>query len=103
MDLCAVMREVVIGLFPAYRLQLLRQKKRKSVNINKMLQRNTEHISLAHHVVPQGNGHFSMSSLTDVETVHREETGVSLTLLVKKINRYPQRECIDTASLVYYE
>lgn len=38
----------------------------------------------AHHVIPQADGHLSVSSLADVETVHREETRVRLAHLVKK-------------------
>lgn len=40
----------------------------------------------AHHVIPQANGHLSMRSLTDVETVHREETRVSLSHLVNRLD-----------------
>lgn len=43
----------------------------------------------AHHVIPQTNGHLSMCSLTDVETVYREETCIWLTLLVKKMKKVP--------------
>lgn len=42
----------------------------------------------SHHVIPQGDGHLSMSSLTDVEAVHREETGVSLTHLVENTGTF---------------
>ena len=37
-----------------------------------------------HHVVPKADGHLSVGSLTDVETVYGEETEVGLSLLAKR-------------------
>lgn len=34
-----------------------------------------------YHVIPQCDGHLGVSSLTDVKTVHREESGVRLPFL----------------------
>lgn len=45
----------------------------------------------AHHVIPQADGHLSVSSLADVETVHREETRVRLAHLVKKDDGFSMR------------
>lgn len=33
---------------------------------------------ITHHVIPQGNGHLRVSSVTDVETVNGEETDIRL-------------------------
>lgn len=93
-NLGAVICEVVVGLLSAYGLQLLRWKEKFCKTQKNNNKQTVGHIVLqfalllphSHHVIPQGNGHLSMSSLTDVETVHREETPVSFTHLVERLD-----------------
>lgn len=89
------MCEVVVRLFPAYRLQLLKHRGFFFTSQNTKKNFRETPISLhqfdplplsAHHVVPEGNSHLSMCPLTDVEAVHREETSVWLTHLVKRFD-----------------
>lgn len=76
-NLGAVVGEVVVHLFPADGLQLWKQRQ---------WWRHREATRCAgcfhtHHVVPEADGHLSVSSFAEVETVQREESGVCFTLL----------------------
>lgn len=86
MDLGAVVREVVVGLLLAYRLQLRAKRKTRQwrPNIGVDCARASGGGVSSHHVIPQADSHLSVSSLAQVEAVHREEARVGFAHLEEK-------------------
>lgn len=89
MDLGAVVREVVVGLLLAYRLPLRAKRKTREwrpnigVDCPRAIGGGGGGVS-PHHVIPQADSHLSVSSLAQVEAVHREEARVGFAHLVEK-------------------
>lgn len=84
-DLGAVVREVVVGLLLAYRLQLRARRKTGKLGPNIWVDCAVVGGGVSsHHVIPQADSHLSVSSLAEVEAVHREEGRICFTHLVEK-------------------
>lgn len=83
LDLTAVICEIIVGLFIVHRLQLKPKHRTNAVKYSKAAVRLCVSICI-YHVVPERNCHLCMSALSEMKTIHREESQVRCAILKQK-------------------